>query len=64
MGLAWKNILLVLGAVVVVSSALFTLMHLTDRTVFAVLVPGFLLGMAMIVGAIHIGRGPRHGLER
>jgi membrane protease YdiL (CAAX protease family) len=52
-----KNTLLVLGAAIIVVSGLFTLDHLTDRTVFTVLVPGFVFGLILICVAMTVGRG-------
>ena len=50
-----KNLLLALGGAVIVASSAFTLDHLTDRVVATVLVPGFVLGLILIVLAMRLG---------
>jgi hypothetical protein len=58
-----KSLLLLLGGVLIVGSSLFTVGHLTDRVVATVLVPGFVLGLILIVLAMRIGRERTNGLE-
>jgi hypothetical protein len=53
----FKNVLLVVGAAVIVVSALYTFDNLTDRVVFTVLVPGVVVGLIVIAVAMSVGRG-------
>jgi hypothetical protein len=41
--------LLVAGAALIVAAAIYTLVHMQDRTVFTVLVPGVAVGLILIV---------------
>lgn len=49
-----SNLALVLGGVVILVTIVYTLRHLTDRLVFWVTIPGFLLG-AVFVGVYYWG---------
>ncbi|KAA0230173.1 hypothetical protein EDS67_08195 [candidate division KSB1 bacterium] len=49
-----SNLALVLGGVVILVTIFYTLRHLTDRLVFWVTVPGFLLGV-VFVGIYYFG---------
>ena len=51
-----RNVLLVVGAVTIIVSGLFTLSHLTDRVIFTVLVPGFVFGLIFIGIGMSVGR--------
>lgn len=51
-----RNSLLIIGGIIIVASALFTLDHLTDRLVFTVLIPGFVFGLILIGIAMSVGR--------
>jgi membrane protease YdiL (CAAX protease family) len=55
-----KSFLLVLGGAVIVGSCVFTLNHLADRVVATVLVPGFVMGLIMIVVSMRLGRDRWH----
>jgi len=44
------------GGAVVVASALFTSVHLSDRTIYTVLVPGVVVGLALVVASIIVRR--------
>ncbi|MFH1007695.1 MAG: hypothetical protein V1800_09370 [Candidatus Latescibacterota bacterium] len=46
------HLLLILGAVVFVAAALFTLRNLDDRTVFWVLLPGSVIAMGFFTGYV------------
>ena len=50
-----SNTLLALGAAAIILSGLFTLSQLTDRVVFTVLVPGFVLGLIFVGIALSLG---------
>ena len=52
---AVKLLLLVAGATLVVAAGLYTVSHMTDRTVFTVLVPGFVVGLMLIGVSVRIG---------
>jgi hypothetical protein len=52
-----KNLLLALGAAVIVAAAARTLTHLTDHVVATVLVPGVVVGIALIVIGMRLGGG-------
>ncbi|NUM77930.1 hypothetical protein HUU40_26510 [candidate division KSB1 bacterium] len=43
-----SNLSLVLGGVVILVTIVYTLRHLTDRLIFWVTVPGFVLGLAFV----------------
>jgi hypothetical protein len=53
---AFSQFALILGGAVVIAVSLLTLHNLTDHTVFTLTVPGFLLGLALVVPYIMIGR--------
>ena len=53
---AFSQFALILGGAVVIVVSLLTLHNLTDHTVFTLTVPGFLLGLALVVPYIMIGR--------
>ena len=43
-----SNLALVLGAVVILVTCIYTLRHLTDRLIFWVTVPGFVMGILFV----------------
>lgn len=49
-----SNLSLMLGGVVILVTIVYTLRHLTDRLVFWVTIPGFLLGL-VFVGIYYFG---------
>jgi hypothetical protein len=53
------NVLTVVGAILIIAASIYTSRRLEDWVVFAVLVPGVLSGLVLIVAAMLIGR--RHG---
>ncbi len=55
-----KNVLLILGGAIIIASALFTLSHMTDRTVFTVLIPGFVFGLVLIGVGMRLGGDRPH----
>jgi hypothetical protein len=60
---ALSHLALILGGVVVIAVSLLTLHNPTDHTVFTLTIPGFLLGLALVVPYIMIGHhesGKRH----
>jgi hypothetical protein len=42
------NLALVIAGVVILAAAVFTLFHMTDRVIFTVLVPGFVVGLFFV----------------
>lgn len=59
-----RNAFLLVGALLVVVSGLFTLTHLTDSVIFTVLVPSFVAGLILLglywMTGDHVGQhGPR-----
>lgn len=52
-----RTALLMVGGGIIVASAIHTLSHLSDRTVFTVLVPGFAAGLFLIGLYVRTGRG-------
>ena len=51
-----RNVLLAVGAGVIVAAAVVTLRHLDDRVVTTVLVPGCVLGAVLIVISTQLGK--------
>lgn len=49
-------VLLLLGGATIVAASLFTLSHMSDRTVFTVLVPGAVVGLILIGWSVQLSR--------
>ena len=50
------DLLLILGALLIIACGWYTVDHLHDRVVFTVLIPGFVGGLILIGIATQIGR--------
>jgi hypothetical protein len=51
-----RAVLLLAGTASILTAGIFTLGHMTDRTVFTILVPGFVVGLILIAAAVWGGR--------
>lgn len=51
-----SNLALVLGVVVLLVTCIYTLRHLTDRSIFWVTVPGFVMGVVFVGFYFFAGR--------
>jgi len=56
-----KHILLIAGAVVIIGPVWYTVTHLNDRAVFTVLLPGVVVGVALVVVATVLRHKKRGG---
>lgn len=56
-----ENLLLIVGGGLIIGSAAYTLTHLSDHVVFAVLLPGVVVGLLLIGGFVMLNR--RHSRE-
>lgn len=58
-----RNTLLLLGGALIIASGLYTLTHLTDTVVFAILVPGIVVGLILIGVSVALNRDRGRGSE-
>jgi hypothetical protein len=61
---AAKLLLLVAGAALIIVAGFHTVSHMTDRTVFTVLVPGFVGGLILIGVSVRIDSARRSPASR